>query len=134
MSLTDLFNKLDAPLANRRWSWGGTRKDGTVFLRVWQDRKKKIDGKWHMMVTHHAAYKDDPESLGYQERLRHVKAVKAGVPCYMVMCLAKCPEDRPRQIKSYDKKDVFLGGDCREFEGDTWLELRERVSIKSIAT
>ena len=133
MSLTDLFDKLGAPLANQRWSWGGTREDGTVFLRVWQDRKKKLDGKWFMMITHHSAYIDNPDSLGYQERLRHVQAVKEGATCYMVMCLADNPEDRPRQIKSYDKNDVFLGGDVREADGDTWLELKERVPIKSLA-
>ena len=132
MSLTNLFEKLGAPLTNQRWSWGTTRKDGVVFLRVWQDRKKKIGDNWYMMITHHKAYENDPDSLGYQERLRHVDLVKNGATCYMVMCLAKNPEDRPRQIKSYDKSDVFLGGETKELDGDTWLELKKRVPIREV--
>jgi hypothetical protein len=37
-----LFEKLGAPLKNTVWSWGGVRADGAIFLRVWEDEKRKI--------------------------------------------------------------------------------------------
>ena len=134
MSLTGLFVRMGAPLANQRWSWGAERPDGVVFLRVWQDRRKRIGNKTFMMITHHSAYTDDPDSLGYQERLRHVDKVEAGAECYMVMCLVEDPEERPRQIKSYNKMEVFLGGEIIEIDGDMWLELKERVPVNQVAT
>jgi hypothetical protein len=132
VSLTDLFEKLGAPLANQRWSWGAERADETIFLRVWQDRKRKIGGDWYMMVTHHSAYTDNQGSSGYQERLRQVELVRNGAKCYMVMCLVADADESPRKIKSFNKDDVFLGGKLVEADGDTWLQLSIRVPIKEL--
>ncbi len=132
MSLTGLFKKIDAPLANQRWSWGSTRPDGSVVLRVWQDRKEKINDKWHMMVAHHEWYTDNEKNLGYQERLAHIEAIKSGAKCYMVMCLAKDPEASPRTIKSFNGKDIFVGGNIIEHNGNTYIELADRHAINKI--
>jgi hypothetical protein len=132
MSLTELFKKIDAPLANQRWSWGSVRPDGSVVLRVWQDRKEKINGKWHMMVAHHEKYTDNEENLGYQERLDHIARVKNGANCYMIMCLAKDPAATPRSIKSFNEKDVFVGENIIEHEGNTFIELVDRYPISNI--
>ena len=129
MSLTDLFIKLGAPLANQRWSWGAIRYDGSVVLRVWQDRKRKIGDNWYMMVTHHEKYIDDQDNLGHQERIRHVEKIRKGAKCYMVMCLAKDPSESPRSIKSFNQRDVFIGGAIEEVDGDWWIELAERIPI-----
>ena len=132
MSLTDLFKKLEAPLANQRWSWGSTRPDGSVVLRVWQDSKEKIDEKWHMMIAHDVKYTDNEENLGYQERLGHIEQIKNGAKCFMVMCLAKDSGASPRAIKSFNQKDIFVGGKITEYRGNIYIELADRFAISKI--
>ena len=50
MSMADLFEKLDAPLNNIIWSWGAVSEGGNVYLRVWADEFRKIDGKLTVRV------------------------------------------------------------------------------------
>ena len=133
MSLTQHFKKLGAPLKNSRWSWGAVREsDGVVFLRVWQDRKIRLDGKTYMMVTHHEAYVGNESSLGYIERLAHVDLVRGGRPVYMIVCIAKDTNARPRKIKSFIADDLFLGGEMIEHDGETWIEQAGRVDRFSL--
>ena len=130
MNQTQLFKYLGAPLANLRWSWGGIRlQDGAVFLRVWQDRKKKHEGSWYMMVTHHDKYLGSEATLGYQERLDHVAKIRSGAPCFMVMCLAEDVNASPRKIQSFNSDEVFVGGKVAELEGDTYVEMVARRPI-----
>ncbi len=132
ISLTEFFHRLGAPLANSRWSWGGVRPDGAVFLRVWQDRTRQIDGKPHAMLTHHSKYADSPQNLGYQERLRQVELIQSGAPCFLVMCRAKDPKAAPRAIASFNVGEVFVGGASREVDGDTWIELAGRRGVDEL--
>lgn len=131
MNQTELFRKLGAPLANARRSWGSVRPDGAVFLRVWQDRKRKHDGSWYMQVTQQEEFGEEPADLGYRERLEHLSLVRAGAPCYMVMCLAKDTSAVPRQTQSFNKEEVFVGGTVLDLDGDTWIQLADRVSIRT---
>jgi len=133
MSLTAFFERLGAPLKNWRWSWGAIREsDGAIFLRVCQDRKMRLDGKTYMMVTHHEAYVGNESSPGYRERLQQVELARDGRPVYMVMCLVKDPEGRPRIIKSFNKDEVFVGGQLIEHDDNTWVELIDRVDSRSV--
>ncbi len=133
MSPTDFFKLLGAPLTNQRWSWGALREaDNTLFLRVWQDETRKIDGKLHAMVTAHAWFKDDPGNLGYAERLRHVEASRKGAPTYAVMCLAKDKTVSPRVIEKYDRDQLFVGGGLRTDAGEEWLELTGRKPVSEV--
>ncbi len=133
MSITDYFKKLGAPLSNTRWSWGSVRaSDGAVFLRVWQDRKVVRDRVSIMMLTHHSKYVGKQENLGYRERLEQVQLVKDGAPCYMVMCLVADPEASPRTIKSFNKTDVFVGGEVLDFDGDTWIKVAKRLPWQEV--
>jgi hypothetical protein len=106
--------------------------DGAVFLRVWQDQKVKLDGKMHMMVTHHSAYVGNENSPGYTERLQHVELAKSGRPVYMIMCIVKDPEEFPRKIDRFIKDDIFIGGEIVDYDGDTWIEQSGRVSACNI--
>jgi hypothetical protein len=133
MTQTDMFKRLGAPLSNSRWSWGAVRpEDGAVFLRVWQDRKKKHNGRWFMMVTHHEKYVGDEGNLGYQERLEHVAKIRAGAQCFMVMCLAKDISAAPRKVQSFNRNEVFVGGGVIELEGDTWVEMVDRKPVHAV--
>lgn len=130
ISQVELFRRLDAPLHNIRWSWGSVRAaDGAVFLRVWQDRMIKRDGRLFFMVTHHEKYLGREEDLGYQERLSHVAKVRAGARCYMVMCLAEDVSAVPRKIKSFNRCELFVGGRVLELNGDTWVEMADRIPV-----
>ena len=133
MSLTAYFERLGAPLKNSRWSWGAVRdSDGAIFLRVWQDQKIRVNSKTFMMVSHHAAYVGNEGSPGYRERLQHLELLRAGRPVYMIMCLVEDSDASPRIIKSFNKNDVFIGGQLIEHDGDTWLELADRIDSRSI--
>ena len=133
MSISGFFEKLGAPLHNKRWSWGSVRKaDGAVFLRVWQDEKVVIDKLPVMMVTHHDKYASNPDDLGYQERLSHIELIRNGVRCYMVMCRAKDPNKSPREIASWNKEVLFEGGEIVEMNGDTWIKVRTKVKVAEV--
>ena len=132
MSLTDFYRKLGAPLTNNRWSWGSTMQDGTVLLRVWQDRVEKIDGKRYVVVANHNIEAYTPNNLGYKERLDHLRTASAGSNCLLIMCLAKDPEVNPRSIKSYNKNYVFVGGTTIEKDERTYMEIVDKISVDKI--
>lgn len=133
MSLTRFFAKTGAPLKNSRWSWGAVREDGTVILRVWQDRKRKInnDGPHYMQLSHLQKYGEGQDNLGYMERLDHIQLIKTGAKCYMVMCLAKDADSSPREIKSFNKNILFLGGELREIDSDWFIEIAASIPVQS---
>jgi hypothetical protein len=134
MNRTELFAYLRAPLANTRWSWGAVRPDdGAVFLQVWQDEHKKIDGKPFTCVNSYTFFGEDLSNLGHAERLRHVDLIRAGAPSFMIMCRAADPKASPRVIASIDDKDVFVGGRLVQFDGDWWLERAARINVSAVA-
>jgi len=131
VSLTQFFEKIGAPLKNPRWSWGSVREDGTVVLRVWQDRKIKHDGTHYMQLSHLQKYSKGQDNLGYMERLDHIKRIKDGARCYMVMCLAKDPDSSPREIRSFNKNNLFLGGKLVEIDQDWFIEISASIPVQS---
>ena len=130
MSITSFFERLGAPLKNPRRSWGAVRRtDGAVFLRVWQDQKFIKDKVMFMMLTHREKYSDDSDNFGYRERLDHVQLVENGTRCFMIMCLADDHEASPRKIKSYNSKDLFVGGELKDRCGDLWIQVERRIPV-----
>jgi hypothetical protein len=133
VTLTDFFKYLGAPLANSRWSWGSVRpSDGSVLLRVWQDEQQKIDGNWFTQVTFPDFFKANPGNLGYSERLEHVELIRSGSPSYMVMCLARDVHADPREIKSFNRDDVFVGGRLIDTDKGVFLERASRRSVADV--
>jgi hypothetical protein len=130
MSLTELFKNLGAPLNNNRWSWGAVSPDGVVFLRVWDDEKKKINGKSHVRVTAYDYFKGKPNDNGWKERLRHLELIKQGAQSYMVICFAKDVNASPREINTYSNRMLWKAGNWIEHDGDIWLEIEEAVPVK----
>ena len=133
LSLTEIFASVGAPLANSRWSWGAQRRaDGAVFLRVWQDECKKIEGKRVVCLNAREAFEDKSDNLGYVERNQHVAQVRNGNPCYLIMCHAVDPKASPRTIANFNGREVFVGGELHAFDGDAWIELKARATIGSV--
>lgn len=132
MSQQELFKRLGAPLTNPRWSWGAVRAtDGAVFLRVWQDETRNINGNSFMRVTSNEHFQGvDTSNRGWRERLNHVARVRAGAPSYMIMCVAKDIAAVPRQVHSFNEHEVFRGGELTDADNDTWLELGRRVPVR----
>ena len=133
-SISSHFENLGAPLKNSRWSWGAVRpEDGAVFLRVWQDRKVVENHKPWYMITHHEKYQEQhADNLGYQERNQHVALIRQGRPCFLVMCLAKDAEASPREIKSFNQRDIFVAGEIKEIGVNTYVQMVNRLPIKDI--
>ncbi|WP_076605772.1 MULTISPECIES: hypothetical protein [unclassified Sphingobium] len=126
------FAFLNAPLRNSRWSWGSERDDGTIVLRVWQDQRHQADGKNYVRLTHHEAYTDDPDNLGHRERVTHVERVKGGATAYAVMCTPKDAMARPREVGSFDRRELILLGELREIGGNIWGEIAGRVPVSIV--
>lgn len=131
MNMTDLFRGFGAPLVNPRWSWGAVRSDGTVFLRVWEDQIRTHDGSQYVRVTYQNSH--NPERLGHQERLKHVDLVRRGASCYMIMCVARDVNASHRKISSFNRDEVFVGGNIVELDGDCWIQITGQVSVQSVS-
>jgi hypothetical protein len=72
----------------------------------------------------------DFDSLGWKERLQHVEAINAGTPSFFIMCRAEDPNASPREIASFDRKIVFIGGKVTEYDNDTWVALDDRLTVR----
>jgi hypothetical protein len=132
MSLSDLFVRFGAPLANTRWSWGSVRGDDTVFLRVWTDEMKTVDRRRYVRLINRRAYEEAQDNLGYAERCQHVQMLIDGAPGYAVLCRAAEPRARSREIVSFDAQTLFRLGEIAVFDGDEWGEVVERVPLRAV--
>lgn len=131
-TLSAFFEWLGAPLRNVRWSWGSVRdEDGAVFLRVWQDGFKDLEGRQVVDVLHTTWEK---LSHGYRERAEHVELVKREAPCFMVVCAAADPSESPRVIQSFDIRNLYRGGRVLEREGHAYVEVVAEVPAESART
>lgn len=129
MTISTFFERIGAPLANIRWSWGGVRKDGAVVLRVWQNETVRRDGGLWVQLTHHEVFKNDQSNYGYVERNRHVDLIRNGAACYMVMCEAEDLSKEPRVIKSFNNRELFKGDELAQLNGDVWIKVSARERI-----
>ncbi len=140
MKLKDFLDMLGAPPKNVRWSWGAHRvRDGTVFLRVWQDEVETTNGSRYVRITNSQKakkYKQQNQrwKLGYQERLEQVERVRNGAKCYLIMCIAVNKDAMTRQVKEFDNERVFPAGKLIERNGDWWAELLPPVPVRDVTT
>jgi hypothetical protein len=51
----------------------------------------------------------------------------------MVMCQAVDPHAVPREVKDYNKTEVFPGGEVIERDGDFWIEMLPRIPVSEAA-
>lgn len=127
MSLEEFFRKIGAPLNNVLWSWGAIGEDGNIYLRVWQDETKKIEGRLHVRVFLSGIH--DDSNPGNNERLRHIKMIEDGAKCFLIMCIVKDLNAPKRQIKRYIENELFVGGGLLKVGDDIWIEITDRIPI-----
>ena len=150
MSISSFFSSLGAPLANSRWSWFSQRpSDGAVFLRVWQDLKFISDDQTFILVAGSGV--KDMQQSGGRERIRHLASIRAGAPCYLVMCMAKDVDAISRTIQGFNESEVFASGEVLDTKegfpfpprtsqraqaltklGGTWIRLGRRTPIADV--
>ncbi|MCY1286522.1 hypothetical protein D9M69_369210 [compost metagenome] len=133
-SISQFFAAMGAPLHIVRQSWGAVRSDGAVVLRVWADRCQQHDGKRYVQLTHLEKYGGDSRNFGYNERLEHVQMIIDGASCYLVMCQVKDPVASPRDIKSWNRDSLFVGGRLEKIDGDWWVELADKIPADQLMT
>ncbi|WP_158666110.1 hypothetical protein [Pseudomonas sp. SWI36] len=134
MTQSEFFKRLGAPLKNTRWSWGARRAGGDLVLRVWKDRTREFNGRSFAMLTHHSKYAHNQRNPGYKERNRHVDEIRGGTCCYMVMCHVEDVAANPRQIRTFEQDNVYLGGTLLECEGDWWIEIVKPIPAAELFT
>src|SRR5437879_2010487 len=138
MTPTDFFNTLGAPLKNVQWSWGARReRDGTIFMRVWQDQVETRNDSQYVRLTNFQTAKkykeeNDREKLGYRERLEQIELVRNGAKCYLVMCIAVDKEALPRTIKEFIDDRLFPAGKIVQRNNDWWAELLGSVRVDQV--
>jgi hypothetical protein len=133
MTITQFHDSLGAPVKNTNWSWGSQRKiDGAVFLRVWNDETRTIDGAKWAMVAHHVP--DGGANFGYRERMEHLRQVQSGARCLLVLLDAKDPSSNPgpRKIFKFDAGILGVGGDIRTEDDRTWIRIVGYKMVRDI--
>ncbi len=130
-NMKKMFETLDAPLVNPRWSWGAVRpQDGVVFLRVWQDRMRMHDGCQFVQVHAPRRALNTRVKPGRRERLEHVDLSRHGASCYLIMCEARDQSERPRRVKDFNDAEVFRGGRLVELDGEWYIERLDGLSVE----
>jgi hypothetical protein len=133
MNINQFFtDTLGAQLKNARWSWGAIDLvNHRVFLRVWQDGFRKIQGKEYVHIA-----RDVPrrKSNGFAERHNHISLIREGADGYGVVCVAVDPETtEARKIKSFDDRTLVKFGDLYKYGGDTFANVVSRVPVADLA-
>lgn len=127
MTLSDFFQRLDAPLRNVRWSWGAKREsDGAIFLRVWQDECRRLEGSMRVRVSVPKEVSRNEGKPGREERKEHIAEIRGGAPTYLIMCRAENPGAHPRTIAGFNSSEVFVGGEVIEDGDGCWVEIIDR--------
>ncbi len=134
-----LFDKLGVRLRSVRWSWGGVREsDKAIFLKVWKDEKRKLPSEGNrefVRVTDKKRFESKDRKRkhpGYYERLDHLARVKNGAKSYMVICIAKDVHTVPREVKSFNSDELYLGGKLMDYDGNSWLEIVGCVPVQDL--
>ena len=95
MAISRFFAHLGAPLRNYRWSWGAIDRQGRAILRAWRDETRIVGGETYILVARHSAYTDKQSHPGYQERLRHLDALRKNCPTFALIVEARDTDARP---------------------------------------
>ncbi len=121
---------LGAKLSNVRNSWGAFDPEANrVFLSLWRDGIDRTDSGDRTLVL-----LDDPPTRppGYTERKAHLDLMRAGVPGYGVVCVAKDVDDPVRSIDFYDDVRLLVLGALIHDGERTYAEIVDRIPVGRI--
>lgn len=127
--ISTFFSKtLGAPLINSRWSWGATNdRTGALFLRVWSDDRRIIDGIDRVRIL---GLDWKGSSLGYDERVRHVDSMRTGTVTYGVLCVAQdLGSTGPRRIAEFDRHNLLVLSGLLEGERSVDAIIRGTIAV-----
>lgn len=105
MSMTEMFKRLGAPLANSRWSWGGVDEQGRVIMRVWEHQRSGAVGGFQLFKLLDENDARRCSSPGLNERKRHIDMVRNGALFGLLVVKAKDPDASVKKI--VDMSDVM---------------------------
>jgi putative restriction endonuclease len=132
MSINKFYTEvLGSSLRNGRWSWGSFDPVmNRVYLRVWDDQFRVLDGDEYVLVLRPSPRRQSP---GYAEREVHLELIEAGAEGYGVVCTARDPlTGGARAIKHFDSNTLLEFGTLIDFEGDRYARVRRRVSADDL--
>lgn len=120
MNISTFFKLLKAPLKNTRWSWGATRPDGKVVLRIAS----------HDIFADGWAYLYAPENalqVGGRERAEHVALISGNCPAFLVVCQITI-NDGKDHIDHFDKRELWCVTQVEDRNGHIYGKLSHRVA------
>ena len=121
MGITIFYRSLGVTLKSPRQSWGGVHPDGTLYLSVWKEDLKKVNGKRSVRLLlppeKHWGPTTGRGSHGYQQRRRHIERIRNGARCY---CVLRWGRDTPRE-RGTVRKFLLIGGEVHEDNEGTLL-------------
>ena len=130
VSISAFFkNRLGVELTNIRWSWGASKPDTRqVFLRVWDDDFKPIDGVQHMRIL---AKDWGGSSNGFPERIRHIEELRKGAEGYGVLCTPRDIADN-RYIKTFIQNELLRFGQITHVGKNVFAPVVDRIPVEKL--
>ena len=131
MSISEFFkSRLGVKLKNTRWSWGASNPDTKqVFLRVWDDDFKRIDGLKHIRIL---GTDWGGSSQGYPERKRHIEELRKGSEGYGVICTPRDIEDDRRLIKTFNQEVLLRFGQIKHVGKNVFAPVVDRIPVEKL--
>ena len=131
VSISAFFkDRLGVELTNTRWSWGASNPDTRqVFLRVWTDDLKTIDGVRHIRILG----KDwGGSSNGFPERIRHIEELRKGSEGYGVLCTPRVFDDDSRLIKTFIQDELLRFGKIKHVGKNVFAPIVARIPVEKL--
>ena len=131
MSISEFFkSRLGVKLTNTRWSWGASNPDTRqVFLRVWDDDFKTIDGVKHIRIL---AKDWGGSSNGFPERIRHIEELRKGSEGYGVICTPRDFDDDSRLIKTFIQDVLLRFGKIIDVGNHVFAPIVDRIPVEKL--
>ena len=133
MSISNFYkNTLGANLNNARWSWGAFNPlTNQLFLRVWEDEIKTIDGNKYIAILKKSWGGTSP---GYKERKRHIETYLNGAEGYGVLCTAKDIHGQgSRTIKKFENNFLLKFGEIKDDGHHIHAKIIAHIKAKDLA-
>lgn len=127
-NITQFFKQdLGAPLNNQQWSWGALDERGRVFLRVWQN-------DWEQKARRCLAIAPEwSNSLGFNEREKHLSLIEGGSPGYLIVCNGEVNASTGKVfIKEYREDKVFPIASIERAGDNAFARWSDPVTVASL--